>query len=109
MPSLATDNWQLTTVLEELLADLLERRLRPLPPLLAGEEVMAMLQLAPGPEIGRWLQQVEERRADGLIRTAEEARDWLRSQPQSGVQVFGCSGLQEPTAESSFQPEHLKT
>jgi tRNA nucleotidyltransferase/poly(A) polymerase len=66
------------TPLEALLAEMLERRLRPLPPLLAGDEVMRLLDMAPGPGIGECLQQVEERRADGLIRTAEEARGWLQ-------------------------------
>jgi tRNA nucleotidyltransferase/poly(A) polymerase len=64
--------------LMELLAELLERRLRPVPPLLTGEEVMAILRLAPGPEVGRYLQEVEERRADGSLSTSEQAREWLR-------------------------------
>lgn len=67
-----------TAPLEELLADLLDRRLRPKPPLLTGEEIMAISGLGPGPHVGRYLQQVEEARADGVLRTPEEARDWLR-------------------------------
>jgi tRNA nucleotidyltransferase/poly(A) polymerase len=73
-----------TTVLEALLADLLERRLRPVPPLLAGSEVMTILSLPPGPVVGWYLQRVEERRADGLLSTAEEAWEWLREQRQTG-------------------------
>jgi poly(A) polymerase len=61
-----------------LLSYLLERRLRPLPALLTGEEVMAICRLSPGPEVGRCLQRVEEQRADGLLQTPDEAREWLR-------------------------------
>jgi poly(A) polymerase len=61
----------------QLLADLLERRLHPPAPLLTGDEVMAILQLTPGPLVGQLLQEVEERRADGRLATAAEAREWL--------------------------------
>lgn len=66
----------------DVLGDLLERRLRPVPSLVTGEEVMAILQLAPGPAVGQYLQEVEERRADGALRTAEDARAWLRERRQ---------------------------
>jgi poly(A) polymerase len=64
--------------LESLLSDLLERRLRPQPPLLVGQEIMAILGVTPGPEVGRHLQQIEERRADGILTTPDDAREWLR-------------------------------
>lgn len=76
--SVATE--QPTSVEEALLTDLLERRRRPKAPLLTGSDVMEILSLPPGPEVGRVMQRVEERRADGLLRTADEARTWLRSQ-----------------------------
>jgi hypothetical protein len=60
-----------------LVGDLLKRRLRPQPALLTGDEVMAILQIGPGPEVGRYLQEIEEWRADGRLRTADEAREWL--------------------------------
>jgi poly(A) polymerase len=66
-----------TRVLSHLLVDLLERRLRPRPPLLRGEEIMAICRLSPGPDVGRCLQQVEELRAEGLLQTPEAAREWL--------------------------------
>jgi poly(A) polymerase len=69
---------QPTTSLEALLSDLLERRLRPRPPLLTGDVVMELLGLPPGPEVGRCLQAIEERRADGLLQSADDAIDWLR-------------------------------
>jgi poly(A) polymerase len=67
----------------EILSVSLSRRLRPVPPLLSGEEVMAVLQLAPGPQVGQHLQAVEEHRADGWLRTADEAREWLRERRQT--------------------------
>ncbi len=65
--------------LEHLLNDLLERRLRPRPPLLSGEEVMALAKIPRGPEVGRLLQRIEEQRADGVLKTPEDARRWLLS------------------------------
>jgi poly(A) polymerase len=73
-----TGQEQPTTSLGNLLSDALERRLRPQPSLLTGDEVMSLLELEPGPEVGRTLQEIEERRADGLLQTADEAREWLR-------------------------------
>jgi poly(A) polymerase len=75
---------QPTSVGEALLADLLERRLRPRAPLLTGVEVMAILDLPPGPEVGRVMQQLEEHRADGQLSTAEGARSWLQQQRSDG-------------------------
>src|SRR5262249_48648881 len=67
----------------DMLGEFLERRLRPVPPLLTGNYVMTILRLAPGPAVGQYLQQVEERRADGELRTAEEARAWLRERREA--------------------------
>jgi poly(A) polymerase len=64
--------------LPELLHDMLERRRCPLPPLLKGEEIMACLGVRPGPEVGRFIQEIEELRADGQLGSLEEARVWLR-------------------------------
>jgi poly(A) polymerase len=73
------------SVQEALLGDLLERRLRPKPPLLTGSEVMELLGLPPGPEVGRMMQRVEEQRADGLLSSSDEARTWLqRQRPAEG-------------------------
>ncbi len=51
----------------------------PLPerPLLSGEEVMALLGLAPGPEVGRALKALLEAQAEGRVGTKEEARAFL--------------------------------
>jgi poly(A) polymerase len=68
-----------SVALEHRLGFLLERRLRPQPPLLSGEEVMALTTIPRGPEVGRLLQRIEELRADGILTTAEDARRWLLS------------------------------
>ena len=47
-------------------------------PLLRGEDVMALLDLPPGPRVGEALRFVEEARAVGDVRDAEEARAALR-------------------------------
>ncbi len=47
------------------------------PPLVRGEDVMAVLGLAPGPAVGRALRHAREAQALGLVRTREEALDWL--------------------------------
>jgi hypothetical protein len=43
------------------------------PPLLSGGELIEALDLAPGPEIGRLLQRIEEAQAAGEIAGREEA------------------------------------
>jgi len=52
------------------------------PRLMGGRELMAALQLKPGPLIGELLGAIEEAQAEGQIRTSEEAlvlaRDYLR-------------------------------
>ncbi|HHX44300.1 MAG TPA: CCA tRNA nucleotidyltransferase [Chloroflexi bacterium] len=48
------------------------------PPLLTGGEVMAELGLAPGPRVGRALEALREAQVQGLVRTAAEARAYLR-------------------------------
>jgi poly(A) polymerase len=62
----------------ELLEEAIRRQLWPEPPLLSGVEVMQLLRLEPGPAVGRAIGELEDARADGLIRTPEEAAQWLR-------------------------------
>lgn len=47
-------------------------------PLLSGEEVMALLHLSPGPQVGQALRALAEAHALGEVKTSEEARHWLR-------------------------------
>jgi len=72
----ALDGW--SPAYAEMLADQLDRHLRPEEPLLTGEDAMQILNIGPGPRIGQVLEEVQEARADGLLRTREEAAEWLR-------------------------------
>ena len=63
------------------------------PPLVRGEDVMATLGLAPGPAVGRALRRVREAQALGLVRTCDEALDWLaREPPADGEGAAGTQG-----------------
>ncbi len=62
----------------------LERRLHPPAPLLDGRAVGDALGLAPGPEIGRALRELEEAQADGLIESPEDAIEWLKQWRRGG-------------------------
>jgi len=55
-----------------------EERQAAAPPLLRGEDVMDVLGLAPGPEVGRRLAEAREAQALGLVGTRAEALAWLR-------------------------------
>ncbi|WP_027460725.1 HDIG domain-containing metalloprotein [Deinococcus murrayi] len=63
---------------ERVLAALEEQPQAPRP-LLTGEEVMALLQLSPGPAVGEALRAVAEAQALGEVRTPEEARAFLQA------------------------------
>jgi poly(A) polymerase len=78
----AADRW--SAAYAELLVDQLQRHFFPEPPLLTGIEVMQILAIPEGPGIGRAIEEVEEARADGLLRSREEAAEWLR-QKKAGV------------------------
>lgn len=52
-------------------------RARRAPPLLDGHDIMDALGIAPGPEIGRLLSEIEELSLSGEIATREEALSWL--------------------------------
>lgn len=52
------------------------------PPLLSGHEVMALLDLPPGPQLGQLLRALAEAQALGEVSTPETARDWLRGRAQ---------------------------
>jgi hypothetical protein len=71
---------------EELLERALQRHFWPEPPLLSGIEVMQLLCLEPGPRVGQVLEEIEEARADGLLRTHEDAVNWLRERAKRVVE-----------------------
>jgi hypothetical protein len=49
---------------------------------LTGEEIMALLSLPPGREVGVWKQQLVDAVLDGVVRDADSARTWLLEQRQ---------------------------
>jgi len=63
----------------EVLRSFQEATREPLPerPFLSGEEVMALLGLRPGPEVGRALAFLLEAQAEGRVRSPEEAKALL--------------------------------
>lgn len=55
------------------------------PPLLRGEEVMALLGVPPGPPVGEALRAVEEARALGDLSTPDQARAFLLARQQEAA------------------------
>ncbi len=76
--------WHLAVV-----SELMEQSARPersrLARLLDGHDVMRILSLAPGPEVGRWLEALAEARALNRIKTRTEAVAYLKKQYRSRV------------------------
>lgn len=77
--------------MDRVLAALEEQPAAPRP-LLTGEDVMALLDIPPGPVVGEALRAVAEAQAMGEVRTAEEARALLlgrgNTAPSSGPPPF---------------------
>lgn len=48
-------------------------------PLITGRELMATLDIAPGPQIGQLLEAIQVARAEGKIQTAEDAKAWIQT------------------------------
>ena len=66
-------------VLRELMLGMAEEaRAAERPPLLRGEDVMAVFGLRPGPEVGRLLARAREAQALGLVSTPADALHYLR-------------------------------
>ncbi len=59
---------------------LAESRSRIPPPLLSGEEVMELLGIAPGPEVGKALSLLREEQLSGRLSSREAARRFLQQQ-----------------------------
>jgi tRNA nucleotidyltransferase/poly(A) polymerase len=68
---------RLRAVLQRLLEMWEERADAPPPALVGGRDVMRILKLSPGPEIGRVLDQVREAQEDGTVRTRRQALAYL--------------------------------
>jgi poly(A) polymerase len=81
----AAARWRrLRAVLHELLELGRARRDLPAEPLLDGKQVMSLLNIGPGPEVGRFLERLRERQEAGTIRTREEALAALRRMARAG-------------------------
>ena len=52
-------------------------------PLLSGDEIAAVLELQPGPELGHAVDALTEAQVRGEVKTAEGARRWLRRNNQT--------------------------
>ncbi|MDR2422163.1 MAG: tRNA nucleotidyltransferase, partial [Deltaproteobacteria bacterium] len=50
----------------------------PRKPLLGGQDIIAALQISPGPDVGRILKNLVRAHDLGVVGTPEEALDWLR-------------------------------
>jgi len=50
------------------------------PQLVTGRDVMSLLGISPGPQVGDLLEAMREAQAEGRVRTREEALGYLRSQ-----------------------------
>ena len=48
-------------------------------PLITGRELMATLNIAPGPQIGQLLEAIQIAHAEGHVQTAEEAKAWIQT------------------------------
>jgi len=74
----AQPRWRrLRAVLQRLLEMWEERADAPPPSLVDGRDVMRVLKLEPGPEIGRVLARVREAQDDGRVRTRRQALNYL--------------------------------
>jgi len=58
-------------------------------PLLTSEEIASILQIEPGPELGRTIGALIEAQVRGAVRTANGARRWLRGYSKRNVQTLG--------------------
>jgi putative nucleotidyltransferase with HDIG domain len=75
--------WHLAVVSELMERSAKPERIRPAR-LLDGHDVMKILGLTPGPEVGRWIEALTEARALNRIRTRAEAVAFLRKQRLTG-------------------------
>lgn len=66
-------------VISLLIARLFDQDKKPVPDrLLDGREIMKLLNLQPGPQVGEWLERLREAQAEGKITTREQALAFLK-------------------------------
>jgi poly(A) polymerase len=54
-------------------------------PLLSGDQITAILDIPPGPELGRTVEALTEAQVRGEVRTAAGARRWLKSRAKGDM------------------------
>jgi len=82
--TLTRDHWRDYLELAHLMLDNYFRKPREVvapPPLVSGNDVISVLGVAPGPQVGELLEAVREAQAEGKLRTKEEALKFLRHYP----------------------------
>ena len=62
----------------KLYHDDLQEMPKPPPSLLHGEDVMKLLNLKPGKQVGELLEKIREKQLEGELKTTEEALKWLK-------------------------------
>jgi tRNA nucleotidyltransferase/poly(A) polymerase len=68
-------------VISLLVRRLFDEQRKPVPDrLLNGTEVMKLLGLKPGPQVGEWLERLREAQAEGKLSTRDEALAWLKAE-----------------------------
>ncbi len=60
------------------------RKRQPLPRLVSGEDVMRLLRLDPGPQVGRVLEEIQELHEEGRLSSREEALAYLERRARAG-------------------------
>jgi poly(A) polymerase len=73
-------SWLLKTIHE--LEDFRKRELSKIPtkPLLSGYEIMEILGIGPGPKVGEIKRALEQAQWEGIVKTKEEAINFVKSQ-----------------------------
>jgi hypothetical protein len=65
-------------VIDEIWEEYLEALANPIEPLLTGDRIATIANIAPGPELGRIVADLAEEQAIGAVTTIAEAEAWLR-------------------------------
>jgi putative nucleotidyltransferase with HDIG domain len=82
-PTLLADHWRQHLEFTQMMLEHYFRTPQEVaspPQLVTGRDVMSVLGLAPGPQVGQLLEAVREAQAEGQVRTRDEALAFLRTQ-----------------------------
>ena len=82
-PTLLADDWRQHLEFTQMMLEHYFRTPQEVaspPQLVTGRDVMSLLGLSPGPQVGQLLEAVREAQAEGQVRTRDEALAFLRTQ-----------------------------